>query len=139
MLLRKRFLLGMDWLLLVACMATIYYFSDQPHPNVPGVDVGLIRKSMHVGEYVLLFALWWRAFAHTFALDTRITMRLALLATYAYAAGDELHQHFVGRDGNVVDVLIDGALPFAFWLFTGVRRTKAHRRRPLAIRTEADR
>jgi len=36
MLLRKGFPLWMDWLLLAACMATIYYFSDQSRPNVPG-------------------------------------------------------------------------------------------------------
>ncbi|MEP7200210.1 MAG: VanZ family protein [Chloroflexota bacterium] len=116
---------GVDWLLLVGWMGVIFYWSNQVSPNVPGVEIGLIRKLMHVTEFVLLFALWWRALHLTWPQHAPTMLRLALAATILYAASDELHQHFVGRDGNVVDVLIDSAMPSLIWFRLEVRRTKA--------------
>jgi VanZ family protein len=62
----------------------------------------------HVAEYTILGALLARALDRPLA---------AFLTAVAYAATDELHQHFVsGRTGAVVDVGIDavgGALGVA--------------------------
>lgn len=121
-MLRRWWPVCLDWLLLVGWMAVIFYLSDQSHPAVPGVEIGLIRKLMHVGEYVVLFVLWLRALHLSLRWDGQRTMRIALLATVMYAISDEAHQLLVaGRDGNALDVLIDGALPFGVWLRTEVR------------------
>ncbi|MCA1555026.1 MAG: VanZ family protein, partial [Chloroflexi bacterium] len=88
-------------------------------------EIGLFRKSLHVAEYVLLFVLWWRAWRSTFGRARHSNARLALLGTLLYAVSDEWHQHGVGRDGNVFDVLIDVALPTLAWLRTEARRTRA--------------
>jgi VanZ family protein len=72
---------------------------------VPSLSSGLgewdyvLRKCAHMTEYAVLAALLYRA------LDRELP---ALLATLAYAATDEVHQHFVsGRHASAVDVAID--------------------------------
>jgi VanZ family protein len=88
------------WLPVVAWAAVIFALS-----SVPSLSSGLggwdyvLRKGAHMTEYALLAALLYRA------LDREVP---AFLATVAYAATDELHQHFVrGRHASVVDVAID--------------------------------
>jgi VanZ family protein len=70
----------------------------------------LLRKLGHAAEFALLGALLLRAVA---------VERLALSLGIAYAATDELHQHFVpGRVGSSFDVLIDAvgvAIGVALW------------------------
>ena len=73
--------------------------------SVPDLGTGLgtwdlvLRKLAHAAEYALLGALLFRA------LDREVP---ALALGVAYAASDELHQHFVrGRTGAPLDVLID--------------------------------
>ena len=73
---------------------------------VPDLGTGLgtwdlvLRKIAHFCEYAVLGLLLVRA----------IREPLALAAGVAYAAGDELHQHFVaGRHAAVRDVVIDSA------------------------------
>jgi VanZ family protein len=73
--------------------------------SVPDLGTGLgtwdlvLRKLGHTAEYAILGALLLRAF------DQAIP---ALAVGVAYAASDELHQHFVrGRTGAPLDVLID--------------------------------
>jgi len=88
------------WLPVVAWAAVIFAFS-----SISGLGTGLgtwdtvLRKAAHIAEYAVLGALLYRALgreAH------------ALAAGIAYAATDEIHQHFVsGRHGSVVDVAID--------------------------------
>jgi VanZ family protein len=75
--------------------------------SVPGLNSGLgtwdevLRKCAHVTEYAILGFLLLRAIGHEVP---------ALLVGIAYAASDELHQHFVaGRHGSPVDVAIDTA------------------------------
>jgi VanZ family protein len=75
--------------------------------SIPSLSTGLgtwdtiLRKGAHVTEYAILGALLLRAFGRE---------PLALAAGIAYAATDELHQHFVrGRHGAPLDVLIDAA------------------------------
>ena len=109
-------------------MGAIFYFSSQLHPNVPGIDFTPLRKSLHVAEYMLLFALWCNAIYRTWPRRLPATLGWALAATVAYAASDELHQHFVGRDGNIFDVMIDSSVPFLIWLTIEVRQKMAHPR-----------
>ena len=88
------------WLPVVAWAAVIFAFS-----SVPDLGTGLgtwdtvLRKGAHVTEYAVLGALLYRALAREAP---------ALAAGIAYAATDELHQHFVrGRHASPVDVAID--------------------------------
>ena len=88
------------WLPVVAWAALIFALS-----SIPSLSSGLgtwdtvLRKCAHVVEYAVLGALLLRALgreAPSFA------------AAVAYAATDELHQHFVrGRHASPVDVAID--------------------------------
>ncbi|HEX9416952.1 MAG TPA: VanZ family protein [Gaiellaceae bacterium] len=75
--------------------------------SIPALSSGLgtwdevLRKCAHVTEYAILGLLLVRALGQEV---------LALLLGIAYAASDELHQHFVaGRHGSPVDVAIDAA------------------------------
>lgn len=67
-----------------------------------------IRKTAHVSEYTILALLVVSALQVGSA-RRRKYIALALLICLIYAGSDELHQYFVsGRDGRVIDVLIDG-------------------------------
>jgi VanZ family protein len=88
------------WLPVVAWAALIFASS-----SVPSLSSGLgtwdtvLRKGAHLAEYAVLGALLLRALGRDGA---------AFLAGVAYAATDELHQHFVsGRHASPVDVAID--------------------------------
>ena len=88
------------WLPVLAWAALIFALS-----SVPNLGTGLgtwdlvLRKLAHVGEYAVLGALLARAARRPW---------LAFVLGVAYAASDELHQHFVpGRRGAPLDVLID--------------------------------
>jgi VanZ family protein len=88
------------WLPVVVWAAVIFTFS-----SIPDLSSGLgtwdlvLRKLAHTLEYAILGGLLWRA------LGREIT---AFGAGVAYAASDELHQHFVrGRHASPVDVAID--------------------------------
>jgi len=100
------------WLPVVAWAAVIFAFSSVPHL---GTGLGtwdmVLRKGAHITEYAVLGALLYRALARE---------AVALAAGIAYAATDELHQHFVqGRHASPVDVAIDAvgvALGMLVWL-----------------------
>jgi len=88
------------WLPVVAWAAVIFTLS-----SIPSLSTGLgtwdtiLRKGAHLTEYAVLGALLYRALGRE---------PLALAAGLAYAATDELHQHFVhGRHASPVDVAID--------------------------------
>jgi len=90
------------WLPVVAWAGLIFALS-----SIPSLGTGLgawdtvLRKLAHVAEYATLGALLLRALGREAP---------ALGAGVAYAASDELHQHFVrGRHGAPVDIAIDGA------------------------------
>jgi hypothetical protein len=92
--------LARSWLPVLAWAALIFALSSVPDlgTGLGGWDL-LLRKLAHVGEYAVLGALLLRA------LDRPLP---AVVLGVAYAASDELHQHFVpGRRGSPVDVLID--------------------------------
>jgi VanZ family protein len=100
------------WLPVLAWAAVIFAFS-----SVPSLSSGLgawdtvLRKGAHITEYAVLGALLYRALGRELP---------ALAAGIAYAATDELHQHFVrGRHASPVDVAIDAvglALGMLVWL-----------------------
>lgn len=88
------------WAPVVLWAAVIFAFS-----SVPDLGTGLgtwdlvLRKVAHTGEFAVLGALLLRGL--------REELPAAGLGV-AYAASDELHQHFVsGRVGSPIDVLID--------------------------------
>ncbi len=88
------------WLPVVAWAGLIFALS-----SIPDLGTGLgtwdlvLRKLAHAAEFAVLGFLLLRALGHE-------TMALAL--GIAYAASDELHQHFVpGRQGSYLDVLLD--------------------------------
>jgi VanZ family protein len=105
------------WLPVLAWAGLIFAFS-----SVPDLGTGLgtwdlvLRKLAHAAEFAVLGALLLRALRDE---------RAALAAGIAYAASDELHQHFVpGRTGAPVDVVIDAAgvaLGVALWRRYGSR------------------
>jgi len=73
-----------------------------------------VRKTAHVTEYALLALLVWRALRKPAKHDTRpwswTQAGLALAATAAFAATDEIHQAFVpSRQGQWPDVLLDAS------------------------------
>jgi VanZ family protein len=100
------------WLPVVTWAAVIFALS-----SVASLSTGLgtwdtvLRKGAHVTEYAILGALLYRAFKREAP---------ALAAGIAYAATDELHQHFVrGRHATPVDVAIDAlgvTLGIVAWL-----------------------
>ena len=99
------------WTPVVLWAAVIFAFS-----SVPELGTGLgtwdlvLRKIAHAGEFALLAALLLRALREELP---------AFGLGVAYAASDELHQHFVrGRVGSPLDVLIDSvgvAIGIVLW------------------------
>ena len=100
------------WLPVLAWAAVIFAFSSIPHLSSGlGVWDTVLRKGAHVTEYAILGALLYRALERE---------ALALAVGIAYAATDELHQHFVrGRHASPIDVAIDAvglSLGMLLWL-----------------------
>ncbi|EIT86247.1 hypothetical protein A374_06596 [Fictibacillus macauensis ZFHKF-1] len=100
--------------------------------GAPGFIEFFIRKLSHFSVYFLLAILLYRALApHCKRLGWRFFF--AWVVTIAYAASDELHQHFTpGRSMHAEDVMLDSfgglvglllALAFTSW------RRKRRRRR----------
>ena len=100
------------WLPVLVWAAVIFTLSAIPSLSSGlGVWDTVLRKCAHVTEYAVLGALLYRAFEREAP---------ALAAGIAYAATDEVHQHFVrGRHASPVDVGIDTvgvALGMLLWL-----------------------
>jgi VanZ family protein len=103
------------WAAVVAWAAVIFTLSSIPHLSTGlGVWDTILRKLAHATEYAILGALLYRALRHEAA---------AFAAGVAYAATDEVHQHFVrGRHASPVDVAIDAAgVLVGVFLFTRAR------------------
>jgi VanZ family protein len=88
------------WLPVALWAGVIFVFS-----SIPSLSTGLgtwdlvLRKLAHAAEFAILGVLVYRAVPR---------LSVALLFAGAYAATDELHQHFVeGRVASPVDWLID--------------------------------
>ena len=100
------------WLPVLAWAAVIFALSSIPSLSTGfGLWDTVLRKGAHVTEYAVLGALLYRALEREAP---------ALATGIAYAATDELHQHFVrGRHASPVDVAIDAAgvaLGMLVWL-----------------------
>ena len=100
------------WLPVLVWAAVIFTFSSIPSLSSGlGVWDTVLRKCAHVTEYAILGGLLYRAFEREAP---------ALAAGIAYAATDEVHQHFVrGRHASPADVAIDAvgvALGMLVWL-----------------------
>jgi VanZ family protein len=103
------------WLPVVAWAALIFALSSVPHLSSGlGTWDYVLRKCAHMTEYAILGVLLLRAFGREAP---------AFLAALAFAASDELHQHFVaGRHGSAVDVAIDAiGITFGLLAWTRVR------------------
>jgi VanZ family protein len=90
-------------------MALIFAVSGTPADRIPKVGAWdqLVKKGGHMLAYALLTILWLRPL--TARLPTRTAAFLACSIALLYAVSDEYHQTFVpGRNGNGVDVMIDG-------------------------------
>jgi VanZ family protein len=101
------------WLPVVAWAGLIFALS-----SIPSLSSGLgewdyvLRKGAHLTEYAVLGALLLRALGRELP---------AFFGALAYAATDELHQHFVrGRHASPVDVAID-AVGIAFGILAWTR------------------
>ena len=88
------------WLPVVAWAALVFALSSIPHLGTGlGVWDTVLRKGAHVVEYAVFGLLLLRALGNEAA---------AFALGVAYAATDELHQHFVrGRHASPRDVAID--------------------------------
>jgi len=87
------------WAPVVLWMALIFALSSIPHLSSGLSWDYVLRKSAHMTEYAILAVLLARALGRELP---------AFAIGLAYAASDELHQHFVrGRHGSPVDVAID--------------------------------
>jgi VanZ family protein len=100
------------WVPVLVWAAVIFVFSSIPHLSSGlGVWDTVLRKGAHITEYAILGALLYRALERE---------ALALAVGIAYAATDELHQHFVrGRHASPIDVAIDAvglSLGMLVWL-----------------------
>jgi VanZ family protein len=114
----SRFLLV--WLPVVLWAALIFGLSSLPDlgTGLGGWDL-VVRKIAHFAEYAVLGALLLRALR---------SEALAVAAGVAYAATDELHQHFVpGRHAAFRDVAIDAAGVLAGVLLLQSREWTARR------------
>jgi len=100
------------WVPVLVWAAVIFAFSSIPHLSTGlGTWDTILRKGAHITEYAVLGGLLYRALNRE---------ALALAAGIAYAATDELHQHFIrGRHASPVDVAIDAvgvAVGMIVWL-----------------------
>ena len=91
----------------------------------------VIRKCAHFGEFALMGqALFCLVKVMKETMETKRIMAIAFTCSALFAAGDELHQHFVaGRGPQVRDVLIDvlGALTgilISVWILSRWRAGK---------------
>ena len=111
-------------LCLLAWMAVIYWFSDQPNSNQVtenyfGDFNFSVRKLAHFSEYAILFliARWTLAASKLEQIRARGAWS-ALAIAVAYAMLDEWHQAYVpGRSAAWGDVLIDASGATVSWLF----------------------
>jgi VanZ family protein len=89
-----------SWLPVIAWAALIFALSSVPHLGTAlGTWDTILRKGAHVTEYAIFGLLLMRAIGRE---------ATAFLLGAAYAATDEIHQHFVsGRHSSPIDVAID--------------------------------
>ena len=94
----------------------IFLFSSQPGEESSKISNDLIiRKLGHFSEYMTLGFFSFSYLSNLFVENNNIkdfkkAGILSFLFSVIYASSDEFHQTFVvGRDGNIIDVLIDSS------------------------------
>jgi len=90
------------WLPVILWAAVIFTFSSIPQIKVSEFFIWdfIAKKTAHVSEYAILFALIFRATSGNYVLSFTLTM--------LYAATDEFHQSFVpGRTSTFFDLGFD--------------------------------
>jgi len=118
----------LKWLLVIAWMILIFWFSSMPAAisdekshfviyvfNLFGLNLNsvfgdlanfIVRKCAHFSEYFIFYLLLYNAYKEHF--PKKKALILSLLSVFLYASTDEFHQLFVpGREARVRDVLID--------------------------------
>jgi VanZ family protein len=102
--------LASAWLPVLVWAGLIFALSSIPDlgTGLGGWDLAL-RKAAHLVEYAVLGALLFRAVSSGVQpVRNGGTMVWAWILGAAYAASDELHQHFVpGRQASALDLAID--------------------------------
>lgn len=91
------------WTPVFLWMAVIFYLSSLPIIQASSIDPldFVVKKSAHIFEYAVLFALLSRA------LQGKDKYKKAFLVGALYAFTDETHQLFTpGRGGSLRDVLL---------------------------------
>lgn len=118
---KRKFLIFLSWILVVACMVTIFMFSAQPANtssessdaciqwiyDLFGIRLSqhIVRKTAHALEFCGLCLLFNLAFGAT---TLKFRPLISFILTVLYAVSDEIHQIFVdGRACMFKDVLID--------------------------------
>jgi VanZ family protein len=92
----------------VAQMAAIFALSEIEHP--PGPPFPAADKAVHVVLYAVLAALLVRALARgRLAGVTRAVLLGAIAISIAYGVTDEIHQAYVGRVPDALDLAADAA------------------------------
>ncbi|ARC84774.1 vanZ like family protein [Clostridium argentinense CDC 2741] len=118
----------LKWLLLIAWMCIIFWFSHQPSIQSDeqsylvismlrtiGINFNsvfgelsnfIIRKLGHFTEYFILYVLFYNVLKEYFKFKSSIL--LSIVFVFLYSCSDEFHQLFViGRDGSIKDVILD--------------------------------
>lgn len=101
---KRNFKLITNWLPVLLWAAVIFYFSSLKQIKVSDFLFWdfLTKKIAHVAEYVILYALLYRA--------TNKNFILAYIVTVLFAATDEFHQTFIpGRSGTPLDLGFDSS------------------------------
>ena len=119
----RKIYVGVSWILVVACMITIFCLSAQngeESSDLSGsfvmavlewlkidIDEGLLRTFAHCLEFMGLSVLMFNAIYATW--ESKFTFVIAFGSTVLYAITDEIHQIFVpDRAFQISDILVDG-------------------------------
>lgn len=101
---KSKFNLITNWLPVILWVAVIFYFSSLKQIKVSDFLFWdfVAKKTAHVTEYAILYALVYRA--------TNKNFILAYFLVVLYAATDEFHQTFIsGRTGTPLDLGFDSS------------------------------
>ena len=90
-------------------MGVIFFLSNPPGLKITEGPLDFwMRKMAHVGEYAILFLLFYRALRGSFRLEEVSLYLIAGILSFLYAISDEFHQLFVPtRVGNLFDLGFD--------------------------------
>jgi len=109
------------WVPVILWAALIFYLSSLPDLKTDLKYDFFLRKIAHMLEYLILTFLLFRAIKGSFDLTELFLFIYPASLALFYAVSDEFHQLFVrGRDGSIMDVLIDAAGILSFFILSKV-------------------